>query len=433
MIMDAPRHEDGNISEFLRILSTAGWDDLSPGLLSQAMEKYFSASWSVIYSVDPGTQTAELLTGYNLPAGVEVPSRWSHIIVRDVIKAGLGVCSEMREKDPGYSIMSFPLFISGLILGVLILGRPLNDPFSEEAIEDSYSLSPFAALFLSNLLAMDRINKNRSRFEEEHHELKKINIELGEDVKKLKKNSVRLEKAFKNLSEASKAKNEYFENLSHELRTPLTPILASSEALLGKNFGNMTDEQKEVVDILFLSAKKMELLIEDLLEMVKLESSSMKMEKECLDVKGIIDESILETAPIARDKQVKMINELDNEIPLVSGDKKRLSQLFVNLLHNAIKFSHEGGTITIRQDSEKESNGFLGISVNDRGVGIPAEVLGRIFDRFYQAGRDKSGSGLGLGLAIVKKIVEAHEGELVVQSQEGKGSTFTAYLPEYHD
>ncbi len=141
----------------------------------------------------------------------------------------------------------------------------------------------------------------------------------------------------------------------------------------------------------------------------------------------------LQRRPARQQLQVKMINELENTIPLVSGDKKRLSQLFVNLLHNAIKFSHEGGTVTIRHDRGKESSGFLGISVIDKGVGIPSEVLGRIFDRFYQAGHEKSGRGLGLGLAIVKKIIEAHEGELVVKSQEGKGSTFTAYLPVYHD
>jgi len=443
MIMDTPQYEKqggspesdyARVSEFLRILSADEWDDPSPQRLCQAFGEYFKASWCVIFSVDPGTDAVELLTRRNVPPDVQVPSQWSQRIVADVIRTGLGVCQDYNEaihyrggdEDPGYSILSFPLFVSGLIFGVLIIGRPSDDPFSEDDIEDSIPLSPFAALFLLNLLAMDRIGKSRSRLEKEQHQLRKVNRELSE-------NSARLEKAFTELSEASRAKNEYFENLSHELRTPLTPILASSEALLGKTLGHMTEEQKEMIEVLFLSAKRLELLIEDLLEMVKLESSSLKMEKECLDVRSILEEGILEIAPIARDKKIRIKNELEREIPLVIGDKKRLSQLFVNLLHNAVKFSHEGGAVTVRLGREKEANGFLGISVMDNGVGIPSEVLGRIFDRFYQASNEKGGSGLGLGLAIVKRIIEAHDGELEVKSQEGKGSTFTAYLPLYRE
>jgi signal transduction histidine kinase len=120
-------------------------------------------------------------------------------------------------------------------------------------------------------------------------------------------------------------------------------------------------------------------------------------------------------------------------VPLITGDKKRLTQLFLNLLHNAIKFSYEAGRVRIKADHGRTEKGLLGISVLDEGVGISSDIIEKIFDRFYQADSKRHASGLGLGLAIVKRIVEAHEGELEVESQESKGSTFTVYLPLHRD
>jgi len=439
---EGPPHDDfQQMREFLRLISTTGWEEPSPEILCRAFEQYYTASWSVLYTVNGRSGSIRPLTEHNIPDQFRKREEWSLPFVEEVVKTGLGQCtngdrSEDREHlspPPDSSIMTIPLFISGTITGALVLGRRAELPFSEEEVEQSVSLSPLAALFLSNLLTVSNMVEQMTRLEIDRKKFMELNKELLENIETLRANSDRLEKAFKELSEANNARTEFFENLSHELRTPLTPILASSEALLGNAFGNIPGEQKEIIEVLYLSAKRLELLIEDLLELVKLESRSLKIEMECLDATGIVEEGILETAPMAREKNVSLENELGEDLPFVSGDKKRLSQLIVNLLHNAIKFSHEGGTVRVQRVRDREDGGLLGIRVRDEGIGIPRDVLDKIFERFYQAGTPGTGDGLGLGLAIVKKIVEAHKGEVRVESEEGRGSSFTVYLPVYKD
>jgi signal transduction histidine kinase len=256
-----------------------------------------------------------------------------------------------------------------------------------------------------------------------------VKADLEEDLKQLRNSSSELERSLRELAEKARSRTEFFENISHELRTPLTPIIASSEALLGKTFGELTREQREMVEMLFLSARKLDLLIEDLIELVRLDSGIMKLDMESVDLAAIVDEGIHETALLAKDRHIDLRNELEGDVPFVRGDMKRLSQLLINLLHNAIKFSHEGGVVSVALDRSRVEHGLVGIRVTDRGIGIPAEAIERIFDRFFQAGNGEVGDGLGLGLAIVKKIADAHGGEVRVESEVGEGSSFTVFLP----
>lgn len=426
------------VGEFLRLLSAPGWEDPSPEILCRAFKDIYRASWGVLYSIDNNTGRLDLLVEHELPEELKSQHQWSSTVAAEVAKTGLGICLDGKgigsghvAQPTGYSVIAIPLFIRGMITGVLIMGRPSGIPFTEKDIENSISLSPFAALFLANMLILEAIRSQKNELEEDREKLMELNTELERNIKKLSNSSKELEKAFSELSAATKAKTEFFENLSHELRTPLTPILASSEALLGKTFGNITDEQKEIIEVLFISAKKLELLIEDLLELVRLEAKPLKLEKECLDVRNLVDETIFETSPIARERRVQLKNEVGGEAPHIEGDKKRLSQLLVNLLHNAIKFSHERGVVRVQLQRDREGEDMIGISVRDEGIGIPQKMLDRIFERFYQAPATGTGNGLGLGLAIVKRIADAHRGEVVVDSQEGKGSSFTVYLPIY--
>jgi signal transduction histidine kinase len=440
-ISNTPGDDFRQVGEFLRLLSTGGWDNPTVDVLCRAFTNFYSASWSMLYHVDKGSGNLILSTQNDLPDGLDLEAGWPDSIVKEVFRTGLGICLNGNEAESrsgpnpprGHSVMTIPLFIKGMILGVVVLGRPADIPFSDEDVDASISLSPFAALFLSNLLIVTTVVEQKTEIAKDREKLLELNTKLEQNIKQLRNNSGQLEKALEELSETNRARTEFFENLSHELRTPLTPILASSEALLGKSFGNITDEQKEIVEVLFLSAKRLELLIEDLLELVKLESKSLKLEIECLDISSIVDESILETVLIAKDREVEIRNELGEGVPLVSGDKKRLSQLIVNLLHNAIKFSHEGGVVRIELDRSKERNDLIGIRVMDEGIGIHKKMLDKIFERFYQADKIETGGGLGLGLAIVKKIVDAHQGEVKVVSREGKGSSFTVYLPIYRE
>lgn len=424
-------------SEFLRLLSTAGWENPSPEVLCKAFEEHQRALWSVLYSVHARTGGWDLIAARNLPPTVGERMQWADLLVREVARTGLGISLGSTESESaqkylppgGYSILGLPLFIRGVITGAVVLGRSAEHPFSEEDIDDAISLSPLAALFLANLLFVKRLREQGKLLEKDREDLLRMNVELKDDLERLRDNSGQLERAFQELTESTRNRTEFFENISHELRTPLTPIIASSEALLGKAFGDLTREQREMIEMLFLSAKKLDLLIEDLVELVRLESTSMKLDLECVDLAGIVAEGIHEITLLAKDRKIDLKNEVGGEIPVVMADRKRLSQLFVNLLHNAIKFSHEGGEVRLALDRSREEAGMIGIRVTDRGIGIPPDALERIFDRFFQADNGRLGNGLGLGLAIVKRIAEAHRGEVRVQSELGKGSSFTVFLP----
>lgn len=424
-------------SEFLRILSTAVWDDPSPDILCRAFEAHHGASWSVLYSVHPRTGAEELITQNNLPPAVGKTMQWSELLAREVARTGLGMIfdgtesgSEQNYLPPGgFSLLAVPLFARGVINGAVILGRSPERPFADGDIDDAISLSPLAALFLADLLFVKKIREQKNLLEQDKEQLLRLNTEIKEDLERIRNNSGQLEVALRELTETARNRTEFFENISHELRTPLTPIIASSEALLGKTFGELTREQREMVEMLFLSARKLDLLIEDLVELVRLESKSMKLDLECVDLAAIIDEGIHETTLLAKDRNINLKNEVGSSVSFVQGDRKRLSQLFVNLLHNAIKFSHEGGEVRIDLDRDREEVGMIGMRVMDRGIGIPREALERIFDRFFQAVDGRIGDGLGLGLAIVKRIAEAHQGEVRVESEVGKGSSFTVFLP----
>ncbi len=428
------------IGEFLRLLSAAGWDDASPSVINCAFEQYFEASWSVLFSVNHARKKVNRVASRKLPEALQNQARWTNMIAADVVETGLGVFVNGRDPEsghplpavPDYSILAFPLFIRGTITGALVLGRSAEWMYSERDVDEALMVSPFAALFFVQLLALAKARSQLRRVSEDHRDLADRNEDLQSEVERLKRSSRQLERAFSELSETSRARKEFFENLSHELRTPLTPILTTSEALRGDSFGTLNMNQKQLVETLFLSGKKLELLIDDLLELVRFESRSVELEVEPVDVKNMLEQSVSETYPIARDREIEIVNRLGEEVPFIHGDRRRLSQLFINLIHNAIKFSHDGDTISIERDDGLMGEGFIGISIRDQGIGIPDDMKERIFERFVQSGRGGSSDGLGLGLAIVKRIVDAHRGSIQVESVEGEGTSFTVFLPLEH-
>lgn len=220
---------------------------------------------------------------------------------------------------------------------------------------------------------------------------------------------------------------EFVANVSHELKTPLTSIKGYVETLKDA----IHDDPKSVanfLNIIMKQTQRLEELVHDLLILSSLESSSVKFDFHQQAIKPVML-SVLQThqQSIMLNKHELIVNIPDN-LPLIKFDRLRIEQVFINLIDNAVKFTQPGGKISILAIIEK---GFLKITVQDSGVGIPREHLSRIFERFYRVdkARSRDTGGTGLGLSIVHQIIQAHQGQVVVESTLGIGTTFNIFLP----
>jgi PAS domain S-box-containing protein len=225
---------------------------------------------------------------------------------------------------------------------------------------------------------------------------------------------------------ASRAKDEFIALVSHELRTPLTSILGWARML---RMGRLDKETTlDALDALERSAETQVHLVEDLLDSARVQSGKLRLDKRPLDLKPLIEAAIADVAPIAEAKQIRLTKDISCECHM-EGDPTRLQQVVWNLLTNAVKFTPEHGTVSVRLYA---SGSTAVIEVRDTGRGIEANVLPRLFNRFEQgdAGSKDRRAGLGLGLALSRHLVEQHGGRIEARSDgPGKGATFTARLP----
>jgi PAS domain S-box-containing protein len=226
--------------------------------------------------------------------------------------------------------------------------------------------------------------------------------------------------------EVNRAKDEFLATLSHELRTPLTPILGWTHMIRSGRLG--ADESARGISVIEKNSQSLSRLINDLLDMSSILSGKMRIERAAVELPGVVREAAETVRPQADARSVTL-DVRAGASPVVSGDRTRLVQVFWNLLHNAVKFSPEGGRVRV---SVGGAGGRALVEVEDDGDGIAAEFLPHVFDRFRQAdmGTTRQHGGLGLGLALVKSFVEAHGGAVAVESAgEGRGSRFTVSLP----
>ncbi len=246
---------------------------------------------------------------------------------------------------------------------------------------------------------------------------------------------------------ANQAKSQFLANMSHELRTPLNAILGFSEILQEEIFGTLNEEQKNAIETIATSGEHLLSLITDILDLSKVESGIIELNRELVDIEEICDYSLLFVKQQANQKNIEIISEIPKNITPIHLDKRRWQQVLINLLNNAVKFTPEGGrvslSVTVSLAKDREENPTIPNSLRDypsplllfhvldTGIGIAARDIHRLFEPFVQidSSLSRQYSGTGLGLALVKKIVELHGGGVNVISTLGKGSHFTIALP----
>ena len=220
-------------------------------------------------------------------------------------------------------------------------------------------------------------------------------------------------------------RRELIGNISHEFRTPLAGIKAMVETL----HGGAVDDKKAAGDFLNRidsEVDRLTQLVAELTELSRIETGGAELKLEPLDVNDLVVEVTAQLSPQVERQQLIVVKELAADLPSVPADKARIRQVIVNLLHNAIKFTDAGGRITVTTKREGDS---VTVAIADTGRGIASDDLPHVFERFYKGDKARAGEGTGMGLAIAKHIIEAHGGDIRVESEEGRGSTFSFSLP----
>jgi signal transduction histidine kinase len=236
-----------------------------------------------------------------------------------------------------------------------------------------------------------------------------------------------LEIANRDLKAASQHKSEFLANMSHELRTPLNAIIGFSEVLSERMFGDLNEKQDEYLKDIHASGQHLLSLINDILDLSKIEAGRMELEQTDFDLPTAIDSALTLVRERAARRSVALHTTVDERLGQVQADERKIRQVLLNLLSNAIKFTPEGGRIDVRA---VPVNRFIEVSVTDTGVGIAPEDQEAVFEEFRQVGMaDKKVEGTGLGLALSRRFIELHGGRIWVQSQVGEGSTFTFTIP----
>ncbi len=255
-----------------------------------------------------------------------------------------------------------------------------------------------------------------------------VAIQNASLYEQLNQSMARLEEATERSEEVADLKNKFISTVSHELLTPLTAIRAYAEALLEHVGSTTVDMQRQFLGVIDEQSLKLRHLIDSILELSQLESGRFRMVREPFNLTSLTQEVIAVLGSMAGAKKISIVVETEAPEIVIEADRELIRRVLNNLGSNAIKFTHEGGTVTFRTTIEGRA---VRIQVEDTGIGIPKEGIERIFDKFYQIDSSLSREypGVGLGLTISKSIVEWHGGEITAESEAGVGSRFTILLP----
>ncbi|HEY9205995.1 MAG TPA: GAF domain-containing protein [Candidatus Methanoperedens sp.] len=305
------------------------------------------------------------------------------------------------EKEGIFTLVGVPLIAKGRVVGAMNLANCRRRVFSKEDIDVLASIGGQIGVAVEN-------------------------ARLYQEAKTA---YGKLHKAYQELESLDRMKSEFLSNVSHELKTPLVSIRGYSELMHDDKLGAITQTQNKALEAIIRNTDRLTRLIDSLLflSIQQMGRPEIKMKPRLANIDEIITASMADMKVPAERKNINMIKDVPPGLE-VMGDKDRLTEVFLNLIDNAIKFTHAGGKITIRAWQEKDS---VDITVSDTGIGIPEDVMPYLFQRFYQADASitRKYGGTGLGLYICKSIIDAHNGEIRIESKVGIGTTVYVRLP----
>jgi len=398
-------------AEILRVISSSQ-TDVQPVFetIAENSLRLCDATFSTVFRFDGELVHLEALRN-TTPEGADAirnafpmpPSRGG-ASARCILTRSVVHISDVRE-DPDYvllglaetnkfrSILSVPMLRDGNPIGAITVAAPRAVPFPDKQVEVLKTFADQAVIAVENTRLFNEI-------QDKTHQLEVAN----------------------------RHKSEFLANMSHELRTPLNAVIGFSEVLLERMFGEVNPKQEEYLNDILSSGKHLLSLINDILDLSKIEAGRMELESQPFDLPAALDNALTLIRERAARHGLRLEVTVDPGLGEVKGEERKVKQVLLNLLSNAVKFTPEGGKISL---SASLNDGMAEISVTDTGVGIAREDQEAIFEEFRQVGSDyaRKREGTGLGLALARRLVALHGGKLWVESEPGKGSTFTFTLP----
>ncbi|MGQ0544432.1 MAG: sensor histidine kinase, partial [Betaproteobacteria bacterium] len=291
------------------------------------------------------------------------------------------------------SVIFAPMLWEDRAIGAIFVGRDFTGPFSDKEIALLKTFADQAVIAIQNARLFREIQEKSAQLEV-----------------------------------ANKHKSEFLANMSHELRTPLNAIIGFSEVLLERMYGEVNEKQTEYLKDIHESGRHLLSLINDILDLSKIEAGRMELELSTFDLPAAVSNAMTLVRERAQRHGIALGLEMDPRLGVLQADERKVKQILLNLLSNAVKFTPDGGRVDVR---EKMDTDKVEIAVRDTGIGIAPEDQAAVFEEFKQVGRDytRKAEGTGLGLALTKRLVELHGGEISLKSALGQGSIFTVRLP----
>lgn len=310
------------------------------------------------------------------------------------------------------------------------------DAGADDYIEKPFDMKTLSARLEARMREVEYIQEMEKKIDDESNELIISYDKLQDAHEQLQASTAEVEvthavlvKAHEKMRVLESIKRDFLQVISHELRTPLTPILGYLACLKEWEAADLSPQLREIVEEMFLCGKNMQLVIDELLEAATVQGDNARLEfvKET-DIGLVLHQVVNGVKKHTKEKGI----DIETHIPmslLLEGDKRRLTEIFTNLIRNAVKFSRDSGKIRV---AAEERGDCIEIIISDNGIGIPRDRLDKIYDAFYQVEPPSTRhyEGLGLGLYLVKRLLDLHSGRIAVESVEGDGTTFTVFLPK---
>jgi GAF domain-containing protein len=358
-------------------------------------------TWGAQYARDP--MFAAQLDSMRPRRTAAIPRDGGSIMVRlyregrTIVIPDMDADPELRDHSPtvkltgARSLVAMPVRNEGDVLAAFVVARLTLRPFSDREVRLIETFADQAAIAIQNVRLFNEIQQ-KSR----------------------------------ELEVANRHKSEFLANMSHELRTPLNAVIGFSEVLTQGIFGEINPKQKEYLEDILSSGKHLLSLINDILDLSKIEAGRMELELSELSMTATLDSGLVIVRERAARHGITVTAHAPRDLPRIRADERKVKQILYNLLSNAVKFTPDGGRVDLRVHAEGDD---IQVDVQDTGIGIAAEDKARVFEEFRQVGRERSREGTGLGLTLTKRFVELHGGRIWFESTPGKGSTFSFTLP----